>query len=301
MPLAATDAAFEGFRLVRREPKVLIAWALVYLVFAVIQLGAIYLNRDNVAAGLAVVEGFGNRMPSTPEEFNRMMEGYNQATSHGLWLLPFSLVIGAVISAAVSRAVLFPEQKAYGYLRLGMDEVRVLVITVIVALLSGVGFGAAMMAVAILGAIAIMVPILWIAVGLGVLAAIALFIWLLVKWSLAIPIVMTEKRLAVFESFRATKGQFWPLLGLAIIAGVLGIVVWALSLVVVMPLSMLSGLGPMGAGNVSEVLLERLTSGSPMLLLSACANAIVSALVVGVFYAPFSAIWRDLKTSHARG
>lgn len=300
MKIAAAESAFEGFRLVRREPRTVLWWTLLYFVFAVIQLGAIYLNRENVAAGLAVIESFGDRMPSTAEDFNRLMAGYNQSTSHGLMLLPIALIIGSVFSAAVARAVLFPEDKTYGYLRLGMDEVRVLLVTIAIALLSGLAFGVAIIAVSVLIAIAAIFPPVWILVALGFLAAIALFVWLLVKWSLAVPIVLTEKRLALFESFKATKGNFWSLLGLAIIAGVLGMVVWGLSLVVVMPISMLSGLGPMGAGSVSEELLANLTASSPLLLLSAAANAIVSAMVVGVIYAPFSAVWRDIKAARER-
>lgn len=301
MKIAGTDSAFEGFRLVRREPRVLAAWALLYLVLAVVQLVAAYLNRENIAAGLAVIEGFGGRMPSSAAEWDQLMEGYNQTTSHGVWLMPLSLIIGAVFSAAVARAVLFPEQKAWGYLRLGMDELRVLVVTIVIALVSALALVGALMAVIFLGVLATVAPLAWILVGLGILAAMALFIWLMVKWSLAIPIVMTEKRLALFESFAATKGNFWALLGLAIIVGVLGLVVWALSLVVVMPISMLSGLGPMGAGNASAEMLERLAAANPMLLLSAVANAIVSALIVGVLYAPFSAVWRDIRAVRARG
>lgn len=297
----ATESAFEGFRLVRREPRVLVAWTLVYLLLAVIQLVALYLNRENVAAGLQVVESFGGRFPSNPADWDRLMEGYNRTTSHGVWLLPFSLVVGSVLSAAVSRAVLFPEQKAYGYLRLGMDELRVLAVSIIVAVFSVMAFMAALMVVAIVGVIAISIPLLWIVVVPGALAAVALFVWLMVKWSLAVPIVLTEKRLALFESFKATKGNFWPMLGLAIISGVMGLVVWGLSMVLVMPINMLSGLGPIGAGNMSSALLEKLTAASPLLLLSALASAIGSALIVGVLYAPFSAVWRDIRESRARG
>lgn len=294
MPLAATDAAFEGFRVVRRNPMVLVFWALLYLLISTAQLVAMYVNREQIAAGLATLEGFGNQFPSTAQEFAAFLDAYNQVSSYGLLLLPLSIVVGAVLSAGVARAVLFPEQKAFGYLRLGMDEVRVFVVSLVVGLLAAAIMGLAVMVVSVIAAVAVMVPPLWIAVAVGVLATIALFIWLAVKWSLAVPITVSEKKIAIFESFAATKGHFWPLLGMAIVAIVLWVLIAALSMIVVLPLSMLSGIGMGGMGPTTD-LLEHLRAANPLLLVSAVANAIVSALSVGVLYAPFAAAWRDLK------
>lgn len=296
MPLAATDAAFEGFRLVRREPKVLLAWTLVYLVITLGQLVAMVLNRSEIAEGLRTIEGFGSRGPQTQQEFALWFDAYGQMTSYSFWVLPLSIVVGSVLSAGVARGVLFPEQNRFGFLRLGMDEVRVFAITVIIALLTGLALGAATVIVSILVAIAITVaPLMWLGVFVGVLGCIALFIWLGVKWSLAVPITVSEKKIQVFASFRATKGHFWPLLGMAIIAFALAMVIWFLSSVLVMPLSLMSGLSPMGLGGTSPAVIEQMSLANPGLLLVALAQAIVYALFVGVMYAPFSAAWRDIK------
>jgi len=296
MPLAATDAAFEGFRLVRREPRVLLAWTLLYLLVTVSQLVAMVLNRSEIAEGLRTLEGVSARGPQSQAEMELILEAYGQMTCYSFWILPLSIVVGSVLSAGVARGVLFPEERKFGYLRLGMDEVRVFVVALAIALLSGVVVGLAFTAISVLAAIAATVaPIMWLGVGAGVLATIALVIWLAVRWSLAVPITLTEKKIDVFASFRATRGHFWPLLGMAVIAIAMGIVIWFLSMIVVTPLSMLSGMSPMGLGGTSAAVIEQMSLANPGLLLVALANAIVYALCVGVTYAPFAAAWQDLK------
>jgi hypothetical protein len=295
MSLAATEAAFEGFRLVRRNPLVLVWWAAIYLLVSIGQLVSMYMHREQIASGLAVIERFDGRIPSTAEDFTLFLEGYNQMSSYAIWLTPLSMVIGVIIAAGIARAVLFPEQKAFGFLRLGMDEVRVFVVSLVIGLIAGVVLAFAFIVLSIVAALALSAPVLWIAVLLGALAAMALFVWLCVKWSLAIPITLTKKKIAIFDSFAATKGHFWPLLGMAIIAGFMGIVIWALSLIILLPLGLLSGAGMSGMDGPSQALLDQLATGNPLLLLTAAANAIGYALVVGVVYAPFAAAWRDIK------
>lgn len=294
MRFSATEAAFEGFRLVRRDPKVLLAWGLLYLLVTVGQLVMMYLHREQIAAGLTAMEALSARKMTTPEDMTAFLDAYNQMASYGIWLLPLSLVVGAVMSAGIARAVLFPEEKSrFGYLRLGADEVRVLIVSLCIALLAGVVMAAAFFVLAMLIAAAAMMPVLWLAVFVAFLGVIALFVWLAVKWCLAIPITMTRKKLAIFDSFAATKGHFWPLLGMAIVSGVMGVLIWLLSMIVVMPLSLLSGASPMGGA--TDELMRQLAAANPLLLLTAVANAVVYALMVGIVYAPFAGAWRDIK------
>lgn len=294
MQFSATEAAFEGFRVVRRDPKMLLFWGVLYLPVTVGQLLMMYLHRGQIAVGVATLEDLSTRPMATPQDLSAFLDAYNQTTAYGLWLLPLSLIIGAIMSAGIARAVLFPEDRSrFGYLRLGADEARVLAVSLCIAILAGLIMGAAFFVLAMLIAAATMFPLLWLAVVAAFLGVIALFVWLAVKWCLAIPITMTRKTLAIFDSFAATKGHFWPLLGMAIVSGVMGILIWFLSMVVVMPLSLLSGAGAMGG--VTSEMMRQLASANPLLLLAAVANAFVYALMVGIVYAPFSAAWRDLR------
>ena len=212
-------------------------------------------------------------------------------------ILPVSLIASAMIYAAVARSVLRPGESAFGYLRLGMDEVRVLVVSLVLCIvfvmLSAVVFGGVG---AVAGmAVASETPALWLVVVLLACAAIALFIWLAVRLSLAIPITMAERRIAIFDSFAFTKGRFWPLLGMVLLAGVMSIVVGLLGSLVGMPIQLATG-GLEGlAGLEGESLAVILQTAWPAVAAWIVINAIMSALQVAVVYAPFSAAYRDIK------
>jgi len=292
MSFSATDAAFEGFRVVRQRPLALVFWALFY---AVLIAAALALVGGSVIGLMSMAEQLETSGAASPEAFLPVLTSY--AAILGV-ILPISLVASAMLYAAVSRAVLRPAESAFGYLRLGMDEVRVLVVSValflvfmvlatVVAVLIGVVAGIATSAE---------MPALWLVVVLLVIAAAALFIWLSVRLCLAIPITMAERRIAIFDSFGVTKGRFWPLLGMALLAGVMSIVVSLLGSLVAMPVQLATG-GLQGLAELEgEGLPVILQAAWPAIAAWVVVNAIMSALQVAVVYAPFSAAYRDLRT-----
>lgn len=304
MAFSATDAAFEGFRLVRRNPIALVVWSALYLILSLSSLYASAQSLSGMVAMNQMIEGMESSPPASFEDMFPIFEAYGQAMSHTLWLMPISLVVGSVIYAAVARGVLSPNDKAFGYVRLGMDEVRVFVVSVVITIAAVLIYLLAIAGVVTLGVIAVATEQAWMGllVVVGIFAAIALMVWLAVRWSLAIPIVVAEKRFAFFDSFALTKGQFWPLLGMAIIAGLLSVVIWFLSMIVVMPVSMMSGMGmmaAMGASTDPAAMLEAFDPTNPWMIATAVLNAIIYALMVGVVYAPFGAAYRDIVGSRA--
>ena len=120
-------------------------------------------------------------------------------------------------------------------------------------------------------------------------------IWLAVRLSLAIPITVAEKRFAFFDSFKVTGGHLWGLIGMAVIAFVMTLVVSILTSIVFFPLTMgmgaavdwesLEGMNAMGI----------LQAIGPMVAVAIVLQAISSALLAAVMYAPFAAAYRDLK------
>lgn len=302
MSFSATDAAFEGFRLVRRNPLALVAWSLLYLILSLANLFASAESMKSMVAMTEMMEGMRGSPPTTFEDMLPILEAYGQAMSSTIWLIPISILVGSVLYAAVARGVLFPQDKSFGYIRIGMDEVRVLVVTFVIAIAGVAVYALAFAAVFALGAVAIAAeqPWIWLFVILGFFAAIALMIWLAVRWSLAVPITVAEKRFAFFDSFSLTRGRFWPLLGMAIIAGLMALVIMALSMVVAMPISMMSGMSmmtTMGASDDPAAILKAFDPTNPWTIAAAVVNAIVYALVVGVVYAPFAAAYRDIVAS----
>lgn len=291
MAFSATDAAFEGFRVVRRQPMALVFWALFYLV---VMVAALAMVGGSVIGLMSAAE---NLEQSGATSFDDVMPVLSAYMAILAVVLPVSLIASAMIYAAVSRSVLRPGESAFGYLRLGMDEVRVLVVSVVLfilfAVLSVVLFGIVGMVAGF--STAADMPALWLVVVLLVFAAIAFFIWLAVRLSLAIPITMAERRIAIFDSFAVTKGRFWPLLGMALLAFVMSIVVGLLGSLVAMPIQLATG-GLNGlAGLEGESIPTILQAAWPAIAAWVVINAVISALQVAVVYAPFSAAYRDIK------
>ena len=298
MAFSASDAAFEGFRLVRRKPVALIAWALLY---AVLSLASVFAMSN--AIGLMVewgerAEALESAEP-TQAEVMAVFQGFGEVMLSLAWLLPVSLIVGAMLMAAVARAVLNPRAGGFGYLRLGMDEVRVFVVSLVLCILLFCGWLAVGLLVGVLAGIAGATGAswMWLVVVLGGLAGVAAIIWLAVRLSLAVPITVAENRFAIFDSFALTKGRFWPLLGLAVIAFVMVLVISLLAMVVTLPLNLMTGLESWSFGSNAdpEVMAAALDVTNPWVIVNALVEAVVYALTVGVMYAPFAAAYRDIK------
>jgi len=298
MAFSASDSAFEGFRLVRRNPMALVAWALLY---AVLSLASVFAMSNAIGPMIEWgerAEALENTTP-TQAEVMAVFQSFGEVLLGLAWLLPVSLVVGAMLMAAVARAVLNPRAGGFGYLRLGMDELRVFVVTLVLGILMMCAWLAVWIVVAVLGGIAGATGAnwLWLLVVLAGLAGVAAIIWLAVRLSLAVPITVAENRFAFFDSFGITRGRFWPLLGMAVIAIVMVLVVQLLSAIVTMPLAMMTGheMWSFGGTTDPEALRAALDVSNPWVIASALAEAVVYALTVGVMYAPFAAAYRDIK------
>ena len=298
MAFSASDAAFEGFRLVRRKPVALIAWALLY---AVLSLASVFAMSN--AIGLMVewgerAEALESAEP-TQAEVMAVFQGFGEVMLSLAWLLPVSLIVGAMLMAAVARAVLNPRAGGFGYLRLGMDEVRVFVVSLVLCILLFCGWLAVGLLVGVLAGIAGATGAswMWLVVVLGGLAGVAAIVWLAIRLSLAVPITVAENRFAIFDSFALTRGRFWPLLGMAVIAFVMVLVISLLAMVVTLPLNLMTGLESWSFGSNAdpEVMAAALDVTNPWVIVNALVEAVVYALTVGVMYAPFAAAYRDIK------
>lgn len=302
MTFSATEAAFEGFRVVRRKPTALIWWAALYFLLSVASLAAMGANADAWIEFVRISEQMEQTpagQPPTQEEFMALFNAMFGAIASFAWLLPLQLIVTSVLTAAIARAVTRPGESAFGYMRLSMDEVRVFVVTLVLAIVLFAAWCAAFLGVGVLMGVAFGIGEAWagLLVLAGMVAAVGLMIWLMVRWSLAVPITVAEKRMAFFDSFAVTKGRFWGLLGMAILAGIMAIVIGLLSMVVVAPLTMMSGVSMFGgmSGDDPTAMLEAYRTFNPWMLVTALVNAVVYALTVGVVYAPFAAAYRDIK------
>lgn len=298
MAFSGSDAAFEGFRLVRRNPMALLAWALLYAALSLASLFAMARAIGPLTAWGERLEGL-ESTSATPEQVFAALQSLGEVMSSLAWLLPVSVAVNAMLMAAVARAVLNPRAGGFGYLRLGMDELRVFVVTLVLGILLFFAWMAAGVVVVVLATIAGATGAewMWPLVVLGGLGGVAGLVWLAIRLSLAVPITVAENRFAFFDSFALTRGKFWSLLGMAVIAFVMVLVIGLLSWVVTLPLSLMAGMETWssGAGSDPEAVAAALDVANPWVIVSAVVEGAISALTVGVIYAPFAAAYRDIK------
>ena len=290
MAFSASDAAFEGFRLARRAPMAVGLWALAYIVFTALCF---------VAAGgsFIAIMNAANEMQGVTEPTPDMMAPLFSAYLGILWILPFGLAFSAVLYAAVNRAVLFPAEKRLGYLRLGMDEVRVFVVTLVLTILAMIA------GVVVFGLAGVIVGFASAAAGdaaglIGVvvfIAALLAFIWLAMRFSLAVPITLADKKIAIFDSWGVTKGRALGLFGMTVIVIVMMIVVSILASIIILPLMFFAGGGMQQLADMESMAVgEVMSAMGPAIIIYLIYNGVVSALTLAIIYAPFAAAWRDI-------
>lgn len=290
MSFNATESAFEGFRLARRAPFAVMAWSLAYAAFFIVSF--IVAGRSLIHV-LSLAEQVQGGEPSV-EQFSELGRAYGLL---GLVMTPLSMLFGAVLAAAVARAVITPQDRRFGYLRLGRDELRVLAVTIAIGLLvTAVMVTGMAVVLGLAGAAGAMgLPVLVLPALLIGLGVVAFGVWLGVRLSLAVPISFAEKRIAVFDSFAVTRGRFWPLLGMAVLAGVMAILVSLLGSMVAAPLTLLSGgldrIVAVGVVDLPTVIAR----AWPALLVWMAVNAVLSAAQAGILYAPFSSAYLAIK------
>lgn len=294
MAFSATESAFEGFRLAKRSPMTILVWAVFYIVVTALVIAVAGGAMSQFMQMAATMEP--GAEPSDAEMMAFMSAYFSML---GL-ILPISLVLGSVSYAAVNRAVVRPSESAFGYLRLGMDEVRVFVVSLVLSIVFGLGFGlAGGLIFGVMGAMAAMmsdnaglVALLMVVAGL---LFVALIIWVVVRLSLALPITVAERRIAIFDSWKLTKGHFWGLLGMAILAWVLCLVVQILLSIVLMPIlfAVSGGFENLAAIETMQPM-EILQTMAPMAITILVFAAIVSALQLAIMYAPFASAYMGI-------
>lgn len=290
MTFSASDCAFEGFRLARRTPMTILIWALAYIVFTAFCF--IFVGGSFVALMAAATELQGVAQPSM-DQLQPLMAAYAGMA----WILPLAIVFGAVTYTAVVRAVLQPEQKGLGYMRLGMDEVRVFVVYLVLSILAVIA------AVVIYGVAGVIGGVAGAAAGdaagmialVLMIAATAVFVWLLVRFSLAIPITFDQKKFAIFDSWGVTRGRALGLFGMTLIVIVMALVVSILTSIIVLPLTFMFG----GMANLAALegagMGEIMSAMGPAIVIYVIYNGIVSALMLAILYAPYAAAYRDIR------
>jgi hypothetical protein len=269
-----SGAVLAGFGVLRREPRVLLVWSLVGLVFGL---------ADQVIAANA-----------------QMFKTSSEAAA---WMLPMTNLVRAVViavgmailSAAVYRAVLRPQDETRGRTRFGPDEVRLILVLMLQGMMLVVlSIVALVPAFAVSTLLAKQQPtvagLLGSVIALGVLVG---WIALLVRLSLAGPMSLAEGRWSVPAAWRMTRGHAWKILAahMPVLLG-LGLVFSLAKTLYTLALhAMHVNVSPAilrNSGSLADVL-------TPTRLGFTLLTAILGAVAAAILYAPAAAIYRDLK------
>jgi hypothetical protein len=298
---SASDAALSGFRFIGREPRTIMVWAGVLFLYEVIYgLLVVGLAHDKLSA----VQTFRETNNTDPEAALAMLPAVSP-----LLLVTFIalLFVAAVMFTAAYRAQLEPEPDKWGHLRVGRDEVRFaaliliwialsvgasLIITFFTALLNSLGQ-------ALPPIIALPYTVVLI------IAALAAFIYPLVRLSLSMPMTYADAHVRLLESWKPTRGHVWPLLGAYVLAAIMIIVllfvVWSVVAVIAaviavavhFPITALSGLFQRDTSSLAAYF-------SPLSILAALLNSGAWAAGLAIFCAPVAEAYRSLEEGSGR-
>lgn len=291
MSFNATESAFEGFRLARRAPLAILAWAAAYVIFFAVFFAVAGGSLINV---VSLAEQLEQSAEPSMEQVTTILRAYGTLM---FLVLPLSMLFSAVLSTGVARAVIRPQEGRFGYLRLGRNELRILLAMLAVGLLMlGVTVGG-MGVASVLGGLAaeMNTPLLNLPAVLVGLATVGVSIWLAVRLSLVVPISFAEEKIALKESWVMSKGRFWPLLGMAVLAGVMSMLVGLLGSIVIAPLNLIFGGLESLAGAETTNIATLFVKFWPALLVWGVVNALLSAAQAAIIYAPFSAAYLGIK------
>lgn len=195
--------------------------------------GTLRFMRDNIAAiavwsAIMFLLSLGSMTAMAPfqAQMAAIQPGSQQIPDMSGFFLAMLVMLLAfvVLWAAAFRAVMFPEQRKAFYLRVGMDELRLLAVVLVVFV---GGYIASVIAGVIVGIVLVMIGRVIGGVGgtaiatlVSMLLIFGAVIWAAVRVSPCGPMTIYRRQVIIGPAWRLTRGAFWRLLGAYLLAAV---------------------------------------------------------------------------------
>jgi hypothetical protein len=275
---SASEAALEGFRLTRERPGTILAWGGVYFLGIMIMAAVMavglgpkfidFVKKGGLESGDA--EAFGSLLAQSWPAF--------------LVVLLVAVVLLSILTAGIYRLVLRPQEVGFAHLRLGRDEVRLAAVNL---LLFGIGM-VCLFVVELVTAAAAQHG----GPGVAAIAAVAVAaptIWIGVRLSMVTPMSFAARKITIRSAWELTRGRFWPLFGMIVLAVIFYIMIWMLITVIGYVIVTLAG-GQQAIADMSHP--------APGAVIAFIASLIIQLLLpilqVVMIYAPFAVAYQQL-------
>jgi hypothetical protein len=264
---SASDAALEGFQVIRHQWRVVLGWA-GFNLLAIFGVLIVFILVGVTAVTLAGGD-----------------TGRIGQTVGGPIVGIATIVVELMIGTALFRAIFRPNDRGFLYLRFGPDELRAIGAGLVLALGAGV---LALIAVAL-------ARIARAAGGAGPvvigLAALGVGTWLALRLGLVLPMCIAERRIDFARSWRLTRKQGWALLGMTLLSGCLGllvsVLVWGLFFVLTLAVVGFQELGDLAGP-------EGFKNHPGLFLLQAIAPFVFGPFAIAIAWTPWAAAYRAL-------
>ena len=219
---SSTEAALEGLRVSRERPLAVVWWWAAYVLVAVLEFGISLLPTFRRLESMTpLIQAQYDAVQQNPSDMllaQRLLALLGQAAPAFLLFAAVVLILQMVLSTAVLRAVLRPAESRFGYLRLSMDEIRQLGLSLIMVAAGMLYlFVIATAASVVLSLLQPILPPLLVSL-LATATLLVALIYPLVRLSLAPAMTLADGRVSFLRAWILTKGQFWSLFGTYLIA-----------------------------------------------------------------------------------
>ncbi|MFZ4605338.1 MAG: hypothetical protein ACOYM5_03690 [Caulobacter sp.] len=301
--LDVVKAAFSGFGVIGRNPLAVLVWALFLGIVGVAPAFALLGSFAGALARIIAVDKQGAE--PTPDMILPML-GSIFALLPVLMLT--GLVVRMVLTGAIYRAVLFPKDSSWFYLRLGARELWLALLFIVVGIIS---FLISMVMMGFALPVALLSRdqdpmVTMVIIRASMLPAYAVMAFLFVRFCLAFPMTFADSKFRLMESWAMTRGNGWRILLVLLLLIALALVAELILVVLILAcLFAVIGAGAL-SGDWNEARITAffaqdpsvwMTSLMPWVIGAGVVGCLAGALVTVIFTAPWADAYRQLAGS----